>query len=252
MFTHRVRIVRAAVKAPLRVHQSMSVKSHRGSRYLLIDTTFLTNLGDKNAKCEKAAARRQQKRQQDGRKWLMEWLSFLREWSRWANNWLLQANDQLAVLCAEICKLKTDGATTNRTVPDHEWQDLVHRSKRRREKWPKADGVQKYKWRPGTTRRQEFVSLPSSLKPTPNYYACFNNSMSVTTVQRSSKPLSTASTISSMHNLPTPAQTTQRYNAEQLTVMNMTRPPCQTNIPHAHCHPTFIRFNQHQGGLAWV
>ena len=54
-FTNGVRITTAIVKVLLSVQQNTSVKRRRWSRYLLINTYFLTSLADEDTKCEKLA-----------------------------------------------------------------------------------------------------------------------------------------------------------------------------------------------------
>ena len=250
-----MRITTAIVKAPSNAQQNTIVATRRCTKYLLINTAFLTDPAGKETKCEKAAARRQQKRRQDGRKRLIDEFSSPGKESLCADNRLLQANCTIAALRTEICKLSvegtTDAVTSNRKVPDREWHDLVRRSKRRRKKMAnsKRNAAQseyingeKMQRSPGTTTHHQSASLSSTSWPAQNNYASLNSPTLVSTVQQPSKPLSVASTISSTHILP--AQTVQQYNTEQLAAMNMTRPPCQTNIHPVHHYPTYIRIDQ--------
>ena len=153
------------------------------------------------------------------------------------DNWLLQENRTIAAFRTEIRKLSaegtTDAATSNRKVPDREWQDMVQQSEGEGRQKKMADSErstgqskyingEEYKWSPGTTTHHQSASLSSTSWLAQNYYVSLNSPTSVSTAQQPSEPLFAASTISSI----SPAQMVQQYNTEQLTVMNMTRPPC--------------------------
>lgn len=51
-FTNGARITMTIIKTPSSVQQNMSVETCRGTRYLLTNTTFLTNPAGKDTKCD--------------------------------------------------------------------------------------------------------------------------------------------------------------------------------------------------------
>ena len=138
IFANGTRITTAIVKAPSNAQQNTIVATRRGTKNLLINTAFLTDPAGEETRCEKAVARRQQKRRGHGRTRLIGKCSSPGEQSLRADNRLVQANFTIAALRTKIRKLSaegtTDAATSNRKVPDRERQDLVRQSKRRQKK----------------------------------------------------------------------------------------------------------------------